>query len=165
MGIIDKFYAHYGGKNMLKKFYRSGLIILFSVFLLSACSDQKQDGPSAKDYFNRAYGFVDAGYPQDAIQLYTLAIEKDPTYIDAYYNRGVMHYVLREYKDALADLNKVIEARPDYAIAYASRGSVYDKINESQKALEDYRKAAQLGDKDAQHYLNSKGIKWQDNQR
>lgn len=145
---------------MLKRVYCCGLVVVFFAFLMFACSDKKQDGPSAKDYFNRAYGFVDAGYPQDAIQLYTLAIEKDPTYIDAYYNRGVMHFVLREYQKALNDLNKVIEARPDYAMAYASRGSVYDKINESQKALEDYRKAAQLGDKDAQHYLNSKGIKW-----
>jgi len=145
---------------MLKRFYCCSLVIVFFALLMFACSDKKQDGPSAKDYFNRAYGFVDAGYPQDAIQLYTLAIEKDPTYIDAYYNRGVMHFVLREYQRALTDLNRVIEARPDYAMAYASRGSVYDKLMDNKRAMEDYIKAAQLGDKDTQDYLRLKGIKW-----
>ncbi len=146
---------------MFKKAFYSGFIILTLVLSLYACSDQKQEGPSAKDYFDRAYGFVNAGYPQDAIQLYNLAIEKDPSYIDAYYNRGVMHYMLREYKQAIVDFNFVIEKKPGHAMAYASRGSVYDKINEPQKALDDYCMAAKLGEKDAQGYLRSKGIKWQ----
>jgi tetratricopeptide (TPR) repeat protein len=144
----------------LARAFRSGLIILVLVFLISACSDQRQSGPSAKDYFDRAYGFVDAGIPQEAINLYTLAIEKDPMYIDAYYNRGIMHYILREYSKALADLNTVIEKKPDYAIAYASRGSAYDKTGDHKKALNDYIRAAQLGDKDTQDYLRSKGITW-----
>ena len=145
---------------MFKRVCCYGLVVIFFSVLMFACSEKKQDSPSAKDYFNRAYGFVDAGYPQDAIQLYTLAIEKDPAYIDAYYNRGVMHFVLREYKKALIDLDKVIEARPNYAMAYASRGSVYDKLMDSKRAMEDYIKAARLGDKDTQDYLRLKGIKW-----
>jgi tetratricopeptide (TPR) repeat protein len=144
---------------MLRKVICHVLVIAAFVFFSHACSDQKS-GPSAKDYFDKAYHFVDAGNPQEAINLYTLAIEKDPAYIDAYYNRGVIHYILREYSQALADLNKVIEKRPDLAMAYASRGSVYDKTNDYQKALNDYRRAAQLGDKDTQDYLRSKGITW-----
>ncbi|RPJ57503.1 MAG: hypothetical protein EHM12_09090 [Dehalococcoidia bacterium] len=145
---------------MLIKIISFVLIAVTLVVSFHACSDQKQNTTSAKDYFDRAYGFVDAGYPQEAINLYTLAIEKDPVYIDAYYNRGVMHYILREYSRALADLNRVIEAKPDCAMAYASRGAVYDKTNDYQKALNDYRRAAHLGDKDTQDHLRSKGITW-----
>jgi len=72
-----------------------------------------------------------------------------------------MHFILREYSQALTDMNKVIEQRPDYSMAYASRGSVYDKTGDHGKALDDYLRAAQLGDKDTQNYLLSKGIKWQ----
>jgi len=133
------------------------VLVLFS----PACSDQKHNGTSARDYSDRAYSFVHAGNIEEAINLYTLAIEKDPEFIDAYYNRGVMHYFRREYDQAIEDLNKVIEKRPDYVMAYASRGSVYDKIGNQQKALSDYRKAAQMGDEDVQEHLRSKGISWQ----
>lgn len=139
-------------------------LIAFAIIILllsCSCSKSGNDGPSAKDYYVKAYQFIDAGFPQDAINLYTLAIEKDPDFIDAYYNRGVLHFTLREYKQALSDLNKVIEKRPEMAIAYASRGSTYDKLGDHFNALKDYKKAAQLGDKDTQEYLRSKNIKWQ----
>ncbi|HOJ70604.1 MAG TPA: tetratricopeptide repeat protein [Syntrophorhabdaceae bacterium] len=136
------------------------LMSLHLLFIAYGCSDTKNEGPSAKDYYNKAYHFIDAGFPQEAIQLYTLAIEKDPEFIDAYYNRGVTHFTLREYKQALSDLNKVIEKRPDMAIAYASRGSVYDKMGDGYRALKDFKKAAQLGDRDTQDYLRAKNIKW-----
>lgn len=135
-------------------------LIFALLLLLNGCSDSKNEGPTAKDYYNRAYHFIDAGFPQEAINLYTLAIEKDPEFVEAYYNRGVAHFTLREYKEALADFNKVIEKRPDMAIAYASRGSTLEKMGDHFKALKDYKKAAQLGDKDSQEYLRSKDIKW-----
>lgn len=128
---------------------------------MPSCSDKKNSGTSAKEYSDSAYSFVRAGNIQEAINLYTLAIEKDPEFIDAYYNRGIMHYFLKEYKKAIEDLSKVIEKKPDHVMAYASRGSAYDTIGNQQKALSDFRKAAQLGDKDVQEYLRSKGIKWQ----
>jgi tetratricopeptide (TPR) repeat protein len=137
------------------------LAVTVLVFFAPACSDQKSSGTTAKEYYERAFTFAQAGNIEEAINLYTLAVEKDPEFIDAYYNRGVMHFFLREYREAIEDLNRVIEKRPDHAMAYASRGSVYDKIGDGQKALSDYRKAAQLGDKDVQEYLRSKGISWQ----
>ncbi len=131
------------------------------VFFATACSDQRQGGTTAKEYYERAFTFAQAGNIQEAINLYTLAVEKDPEFTDAYYNRGVMHFFLREYKEAIEDLNRVIEKSPDHVMAYASRGSIYDKIGDAQRALSDYRKAAQLGDKDVQEHLRSKGISWQ----
>ncbi|HOE17588.1 MAG TPA: tetratricopeptide repeat protein [Syntrophorhabdaceae bacterium] len=131
------------------------------VFFASGCSDGTQGGTSAKEYYDRAFSFAHAGNIEEAINLYTLAIEKDPEFIDAYYNRGVMHFFHREYRRAIEDLDRVIEKRPDHSMAYASRGSVYDRIGDGQKALSDYRKAAQLGDEDVQEHLRSKGISWQ----
>jgi tetratricopeptide (TPR) repeat protein len=146
---------------MFIKKIRYILIVAVLVSFVPACSGQKNSGTTAKEYYERAFTFAQAGNIEEAINLYTLAVEKDPEFIDAYYNRGVMHYFLREYKRAIEDLNKVIEKRPDHVMAYASRGSMYDKIGDDQKALSDYRKAAQLGDKDVQEYLRSKGIRWQ----
>jgi len=136
-------------------------ILIFIVLTsLNGCFEKKDQGPTAKDYYNKAYHFIDAGFPQEAINLYTLAIEKDPEFIDAYYNRGVVHFTLREYNKALSDFNRVIEKRPDMAMAYASRGSTFEKLGDYYNALKDYKKAAQLGDKDTQKYLKSKNIRW-----
>ncbi|MBP6941706.1 MAG: tetratricopeptide repeat protein [Syntrophorhabdaceae bacterium] len=137
------------------------VIVAALVFFAPGCSDNPNEGTSAKEYYTRAFSFAHAGNVEEAINLYTLAIEKDPEFIDAYYNRGVMHFFLREYKRAIEDLSKVIEKRPDHVMAYASRGSVYDKIGDDQRALSDFRRAAQLGDKDVQEHLRSKGISWQ----
>ncbi len=134
---------------------------ILTIFLLSCgCSESNKDEPSAKDYYTKAYHFIDSGFPQEAINLYALAIEKDPEFIDAYYNRAIVYFTLREYDKALADLNRVIEKRPDMALAYASRGSVYDRLGDNLNALKDYKKAAQLGDKDTQEYLKSKNLRW-----
>lgn len=134
--------------------------LILALFLIKGCSDTKNEGPTAKDYYNRAYHFIDAGFPQEAINLYTLAIEKDPEFIEAYYNRGVARFTLREYKDALSDFNKVIEKRPDMAIAYASRGSTLERLGDHFNALKDYKMAAKLGDKETQEYLRLKNIRW-----
>jgi len=145
----------------MKRYLTFFIVLGFLLSILSnGCSESKKDGPSAKDYYNKAYHFIDSGFPQEAINLYTLAIEKDPGFIDAYYNRAIVHFTLREYDKALSDLNKVIEQRPDMAIAYASRGSTHDRLGDHLNALKDYKKAAQLGDKDTQEYLRSKNINW-----
>jgi len=145
---------------MVKCYRYTIFIIIASFILIFGCSKTKDEGPTAKDYYNKAFHFIDAGFPQEAINLYTLAIEKDPEFLDAYYNRGVVHFTLREYRQALNDFNIVIEKRPDMAIAYASRGSTLEKLGDHYNALKDYKKAAQLGDKDTQAYLRSINIKW-----
>tara|TARA_B100002019_G_C21203724_1_gene565496 strand:+ start:611 stop:970 length:360 start_codon:yes stop_codon:yes gene_type:complete len=46
-------------------------------------------GQSAKDYFERANDSLAAQNPFSAIALYSVAIDLDPTYADAYLNRGI----------------------------------------------------------------------------
>jgi tetratricopeptide (TPR) repeat protein len=137
------------------------IAVSFSLILfVSACSDKESKKPTAREYFNKAYQFVDAGNLQEAIFLYNLSIEKDPQYADAYYNRGVIYYFMKEYRRAISDFDKTIRLNPAYAMAYASRGQVYEKINDSDQAITDYKEAAKLGNKDAKDYLKSKNINW-----
>jgi tetratricopeptide (TPR) repeat protein len=55
-----------------------------------------------------AYQFIDAGHPREAIDLLNLAIKKDPNYYEAYYNRGVVFYLLKDYQKAVDDFSKAI---------------------------------------------------------
>jgi tetratricopeptide (TPR) repeat protein len=85
-------------------------------------------------------------YPK-SIEDYTKAIELNPQYADAYYNRGVAHDDLGEYQKAIEDYTKAIELNPQYADAYSDRGYVYNKIGKYWKAVDDYNKAIELGSK------------------
>ena len=57
-----------------------------------------------------------------AIINFTKAIELDPKYANAYFNRGIAYSSLKKYPEALADYTKAIELDPKYVKAYYNRG-------------------------------------------
>lgn len=138
------------------------IVVVFVCILLifAGCSKGEDDGKTAKDYYKKAYQFIDAGYPKEAIDLLDIAIKKDPGYFDAYYNRGVVNYLIKNYPAAVDDLSKAISIDPKSSEAYASRGEVYEIMRENEKAYSDYRTAARMGNKGAQNYLISKKASW-----
>jgi tetratricopeptide (TPR) repeat protein len=131
-------------------------LLLIAVVFIVGC----QKETTAKDYYQKSFQFINAGSPQDAIDLLTLAINKDPSFFEAYYNRGVMYYFQKKYQNALNDFDKAISLNANHAGAFAGRGTVYDKLSRSDQSLMDFKTAARLGDKETQDYLKAKGIAW-----
>ena len=141
--------------------YGHGLLnVLFVLFLLISCTAKIDEGSTAKEYYDKAHQFINGGYVKEAKELLDLAIKKDPSFREAYYNRGVVCYFLKKYEEAIKDFNKVIEMDSRNAMAYAIRGSVYEKTNRQELAMSDFKTAARLGDKDSQAYLKSMSIDW-----
>lgn len=134
------------------------LVLMLAVCV--SCSKSEEGSMAARDYYKEAYKFIDAGYPREAIDLLDIAIKKDPGYFDAYYNRGVVNYLIKNYPAAVEDLSKAISIDPKSSEAYASRGEVYEIMRENEKAYSDYRTAARMGNKGAQNYLISKKTSW-----
>lgn len=135
-------------------------VILSSALILSGCSGSSDNDLTAKDYYKKAYQFIDAGYPKEAVDLLDIAISKDPVYFEAYYNRGVVNYLMKNYQAAIDDLSKAISINPKSSEAYASRGEVYEIMKEKEKAFIDYKTAAKMGNKAAQDYLRSRNVSW-----
>jgi tetratricopeptide (TPR) repeat protein len=131
-------------------------LLFIAVVFVVGC----QKETTAKDYYQKSFQFINAGSTQDAIDLLTLAINKDPSFFEAYYNRGIMYYFQKKYHKALDDLDKAISLNAKHAGAFASRGTVYDKLIMPEKSLADLKTAARLGDKETQDYLKAKGIAW-----
>jgi len=84
------------------------------------------------------------GEYEDAFLSYNKAIELDPKYTKAYFNRGSVYHYLGQYQKAIDDYTKVIELDPKDTNAYNNRGVVYDDSGEYQKAIDDYTKAIEL---------------------
>ena len=114
----------------------------------------------ALSYNNRGTVYLELKKHEKALADFNKAIELDPEYVLAYNNRGAVYLELKKHEKALADFNKVIELNPEYTLAYKNRGICYMKMGDNENANRDFRSAAQLGDKSAQEYLRSKGIRY-----
>jgi tetratricopeptide (TPR) repeat protein len=89
---------------------------------------------------------------KDAIHNYTKAIEADPNFADAFYNRGYVYIEMRKYKLAISDLDKAVEINPTYAAAYHVRGIAYFFKKKHPQAIADYSEAIQLDPKNTRFY-------------
>jgi len=88
---------------------------------------------------------------REALQDYTKAIELDPSLIEAYKRRGLLHLSfdsLEEYGKAIGDLSKVIQSSEKDSEAYFSRAKAYVAIEDYISAIADYDHVINL---DANH--------------
>ncbi len=115
----------------------------------------------AADYHHRATIYLNMGEYDKAIHEYSKALELDPAYIPAYYDRGLAFAQRQQYAEAIADFSKVLSLNPQssdprLAGAYYNRGLVYARQNAFDQALADYDQALALNPKDPMIY-NSRG--------
>ena len=97
---------------------------------------------------------------EQAIQDFNKAIEINSRFSLAFNNRGVVYRTLGFYPQAINDLTRSIELNPNYAISYQNRAKTYLLTGRYEEADKDFKTAARLGDKQAQDYLQSKGMNW-----
>lgn len=76
------------------------------------------------------------------LETYTQAIQLNPNYAKAYYNRALTHQRLGELEAAVADYSEALRLHPDYARAYHNRGIARAHLGDKQAALADLRAAA-----------------------
>lgn len=107
----------------------------------------------AKEYFDTGLCKMDPDYcpnnndllPDyaEAVGDFTLAIDFDPNYSEAYAMRGLTKNYLSEYVDALKDYTKAIEIEPNERY-YFGRANIYGKIGNYEEAIRDLTIAIEL---------------------
>ena len=107
-------------------------------------TDLKRTGKMDEYYFYLA--LVTEDY-QDKLDLYTKAINKNPDFLDAYINRGLVKNELKDYSGSIEDYDKAIELDRRCALAYNNRGFTKYKQEDYKGALADYNKAILLNPK------------------
>jgi tetratricopeptide (TPR) repeat protein len=73
-----------------------------------------------------------------AMENYGRAIELNPGYVPAYYNRAGAHYAKADYDQAIEDYGRAIQLKPNYADAYNNRGVAYLAKGAADKAIADF---------------------------
>ena len=64
-----------------------------------------------------------------AIEQYTKAIDINPNYFKAYFNRAFAYDKIAQFDKAIEDYTKAIMIKPEYPYTYYNRGITFDKIN------------------------------------
>lgn len=92
--------------------------------------------------------------PNKAKQYWDRAIDTNPQLAEAYNNRGLALYNLKQHEQAIEDFSKAIQIKPQYATAYNNRGNAYYALDQYQLAEVDFNQSLQLNPKYARAHLN-----------
>ena len=83
---------------------------------------------------------------EGAIVDLSTAIELNPEFAEAYFQRGFAKEHMNDGEGAIADFTKVIEIQPDQAFAYYCRGtSRFSNFGDKEGARADFVRAIELG--------------------
>ncbi|MEG2514647.1 MAG: tetratricopeptide repeat protein, partial [Bacteroidaceae bacterium] len=72
-------------------------------------------------------------------------IKLAPDFVYAYYNRGNVLSLLKDYRSAIVDYDKAIDLAPNFAEAYYNRGLTHIYLGNNRQGIADLSKAGELG--------------------
>lgn len=76
-----------------------------------------------------------------AIKICDKLVTYKPDCFYAYYLRGLNHYLVEDYKDAIQDFDTSVKLNPDFSDAYIQRAKAKSKSKNFMGAMADYNRA------------------------
>jgi len=126
----------------MRKAVLSLLVILLGLSL-SGCLESFD--PEAEEHFWQGIDFIREGKNDLAMDEFTRAIEIDPGYYYAYYNRARVYYESGELESSIAEYSKAIDLNPENVYWTIERGLIYLELGEREKAILDLERSQELG--------------------
>jgi tetratricopeptide (TPR) repeat protein len=135
---------------------------------------EEKTSSKAEELNKRGLIFVQTEQSEEALKYFNRAIEADRNFMDAYYNKAVVHLALDQVDDAIKAIDSILIKNGNDGEAYFEKGNIlfYYK-NDIKTAVELYNKAMYLGVKNERSYYsmalcmeasseNEEAIKWLD---
>ncbi len=100
-------------------------------------SDPKSVAPAKDDSRSYEYELI--------MRDYNMAIKTDPDFVYAYFNRGNLYCLQKDFKSAVLDYNEAIKLNPEFGEAYFNRGLTRLYLGDTERGVADMSKAGELG--------------------
>jgi Flp pilus assembly protein TadD len=118
-----------------------------------------KNAPAAKnvDWNSKAMAlWKDGKYtdPNKAKNYWDRAIATSPKVAEAYNNRGLAFYNLKQYQEAIKDFSQSIRMKPGYAEALNNRGNAYYELDQYEKARADFDESIKIKPKYSKAHMN-----------
>jgi tetratricopeptide (TPR) repeat protein len=97
-----------------------------------------------KGLYDKARAFHKSGRLKDAKELYQETLKRDPGYVDALNNLGVLYIQDKDYKAARSSFEKAIRFRPEQVNPYYNLACVCALMGETKPAIDHLRRACSL---------------------
>lgn len=114
----------------------------------------KADKTLRDGYFNRGICELALKDFKAAKKDLDKTIELDPKFVKAYYSRATVLVSQQQYVQSLPDLDKTIELDATTPNALTLRGQIRAQTGNKKGACEDFNKAKEIGDPQAEKYIN-----------
>ena len=102
--------------------------------------------PSASDPTSAEVKDKKRAYEHEMITRdYDMVIRLNPGFVYAYFNRGNLRCVQRDFRAAIQDYDEAIKRDPDFAEAYFNRGLARLSLGDANQGIADLSKAGELG--------------------
>jgi tetratricopeptide (TPR) repeat protein len=121
---------------MRKGFVRLFVMTLVTIWSASAVAAQDY----VKDYSEGMFALQVQKYDR-AIEFFTLALQKNPKFAPAYFDRAIAFSKKGDYDKSIADFQQAIQLNPDNPDVYGLLGVVYEIKKDYASALKVYRAA------------------------
>ncbi|HTA27474.1 MAG TPA: tetratricopeptide repeat protein [Bacteroidia bacterium] len=122
---------------------RKLLLFISCTILFVACTFTSDTSPF---YFNQGHIEDTLNHYEQAIEYYTIAINKNSYHPEYYLNRGIDEEHIGKFKSAINDYNKVLQTKSYEAMAYNDRGlAEHDSASSLfSESLRDYDSAIKI---------------------
>jgi tetratricopeptide (TPR) repeat protein len=80
----------------------------------------------------------------EALEAYAALLKKSPKFAEAYNQRAILHFRMREYQKSIADCETVVKLNPCHFGAHAGMGQCYMKLRKSRNALKAFKSALRI---------------------
>ena len=117
-----------------------------------------QNVSTARNLFKQGTEHFNLGRYEDALTSYDKALEINPDFSKAWYNRGNVLTELDRYEDALISFDKALEIDPDFSEAWYYHGAALVHLGRYDEAVVSYDKAHKLNPEYSVPWYISSGL-------
>lgn len=117
------------------------LITNLSRIMVSECDTFYQ---FFRNYRNFFFDKADAAVEQKNIESRTEAIKSNAS-VDDFFERGLSHYLLKDFTLAELDFKKVLQLNPQHTEAHLFKGYIYEQLGKFREAISEYRIVKKAG--------------------